>query len=121
MDENQVTEGIHEETDALQNLVGELHTAEETKDIPKVEEVQAELKVQEEKLEVLTKELKAVPQAPPELLLTPQEYCIEKSRTYKKVELLGGFFHYIVKVKKVVKQTRKFFDDALSAFERMPV
>jgi hypothetical protein len=53
--------------------------------------------------------------------ITLDEFCKKRSLSDKRVELLGGFFHFMKNEKKITKATTAEFDGYLKDFESMPV
>jgi hypothetical protein len=54
-------------------------------------------------------------------MITLDEFCKKRSLSDKRVELLGGFFHFMKNEKKITKATTAEFDGYLKDFESMPV
>ncbi len=52
----------------------------------------------------------------PEFPMLAQEFCAEKSKTDKRVELLGGFYYWLIHVKKIPKATRSVFEGLFAEF-----
>jgi hypothetical protein len=52
--------------------------------------------------------------------VTASEFCADKSQTDKRVELLGGFYHYITVIKKKPKATRAEFEKCFQEFLALP-
>lgn len=48
--------------------------------------------------------------------MTVEEFCADKSATDKRVELIGGFYHYVTVTKKVCKAARADFEKYFQEF-----
>lgn len=54
-------------------------------------------------------------------MITPKEFCAELSTRDNRVELVSGFFHHLVHVRKISKTDRETFEREFKAFITQPV
>lgn len=66
-------------------------------------------------------EEKTIESAPAEVVITAEEFCKKLSVTDRRVELIGGFFYWVEKEKKITKATEKTFAELFGQFVKMPV
>jgi len=52
--------------------------------------------------------------------MTAEEFCADKSAVDKRVELIGGFYHFVTVTKKVRKATRAVFEKYFQEFLTRP-
>lgn len=63
---------------------------------------------------------KAISGVSPAILVSAEQYCRDKSKTDKRVELLGSFYYFLVSVKKIPKATRAQYDALFAEFTTKP-
>ena len=54
------------------------------------------------------------------ILVTIQKWCADKSASDKRVELIGGFYHYVEGVLKLPKATREKYDSLFAVYVKTP-